>query len=89
MIDIKMLILETFFYEENTIFQVENRLTHKNVKLKRNKIKEMLNELILDGYLTYYDDPSQGQVIFMDSSNEFEEDYWFVLTEKGRRKLNL
>jgi hypothetical protein len=89
MIDIKMLILETFIYEENTIFQVENRLTHKNVKFKRNEIKEMLNDLLLDGFLTFYDDPSNGQVSFMESSDEFEEDYWFILTEKGRRKLNL
>jgi hypothetical protein len=89
MIDIKMLILETFIYEENTIFQVETRLTHKNVKFKRNEIKEMLNDLLLDGFLTFYDDPSNGQVSFMESSDEFEEDYWFILTEKGRRKLNL
>ncbi|WHX98039.1 hypothetical protein [Neobacillus sp. DY30] len=87
MIDIERLILETFIYEENTIFHVENFLKHKNIKLTRKEIKERLNDMLQTGFIKFHDDPSNGQVKFMDSSDEFEEDYWFVLTEKGKRKL--
>ncbi|MEO2075966.1 MAG: hypothetical protein ABGX20_11410 [Bacillus sp. (in: firmicutes)] len=89
MLDIERLILETFIYEECTIFHVENFLTHKNDKLTRKEIKGWLNELLQNGFLTFHDDPSNGQISFIDSSEEFEEDYWFVLTNKGRCKLNL
>lgn len=89
MLDIERLILETFIYEENSIFHVENFLNHKNLKLTRKEIKDWLNELLQNGFLTFHDDHSNGQTSFIDSSEEFEEDYWFVLTKKGRCKLNL
>jgi hypothetical protein len=47
----------------------------------------MLVDLLCMGLLKIYDDPSNGQINFQDSSNEFEEDYWFVLTEEGKYKL--
>jgi hypothetical protein len=43
MTDIERLILETFIFEENTIYHVENFLTHKNVKLTREEIKKLVH----------------------------------------------
>ncbi|WJH33483.1 hypothetical protein N6H14_26100 [Paenibacillus sp. CC-CFT747] len=82
------LILETFKYEENTIFHVETWLIHNGVVLSRKEIKEKILSFLRKGLLKIYEDPSNGQINFRDSSDEFEEDYWFVMTQEGKNKLN-
>ncbi|MFC5647548.1 hypothetical protein ACFPYJ_00075 [Paenibacillus solisilvae] len=84
---IDKLILATFAFEENTIFHVENHLFHNEFNLTRSEIKARIVECLNMGYLKIYDDPSEGQIKFQDSIEEFEEDYWFVLTKEGKRQL--
>lgn len=82
------LILTTFNDEENTIFHVENWLIHKGVSITRKEIKERLNVLLELDYLKIHEAPFDGKISFLESRYEFEEDYWFMLTEKGKKILN-
>jgi hypothetical protein len=88
MIDLDNLIIRTFIYEENTIFHVENYLKSKGINKPRNEIKSRLSLLQHKGLIRLYDDPSNGKVDFKDTNGEFEEDYWFALTDKGKNMLN-
>lgn len=89
MIGLDKLILQTFIYEENTIFHVENYLKSKGIHITRDKVKLRLYLLLQEGFLKLYDDPSTGKVNFNYSKNELQEDYWFVLTDKGKVLINL
>lgn len=88
MSDLDKLILRTFIYEENTIFHVENYLKSKGINEPRDDIKLRLSLLLQEGFVKLYDDPSNGKVDFKDTNAEFEEDYWFALTDKGKSTLN-
>lgn len=88
MIDIDTMILTTFEYEENTIYQVGIFLKSNGINESRNEIKSRLCNLLKQGLVQLYDDPSDGKIHFRDSDFEFEEDYWFVLTDEGKRLLN-
>lgn len=83
-----MMIVDTFFYEENTIFHVENHLKYCGFKLNRDEIKGYILELFEEGYIKIYGNPSYTIEGFKNSDDNFIEDYWFVLTEKGRKALN-
>lgn len=86
--NVKMMILDTFFFEENTIFHVENHLKYYGFKLNRDEIKDYISELFEEGYIKIHGDPSDTIEGFKNSDDNFIEDYWFVLTEKGRKDLN-
>lgn len=86
--NLKIMILDTFFYEENTIFHVENHLKYHGIKSNRNKVKFYISELFYDGYIKIYGDPSDAIEDFKNSDDDFIEDYWFVLTDKGGKILN-
>lgn len=83
----KIIILDTFFYEEQTIFHIENYLKHQGIQLNRDEIKYLITELFNEGYINMYDAPSNGIIEFQNSDDDYIEDYWFVLTEEGRRRL--
>ncbi|WP_312476759.1 hypothetical protein [Neobacillus sp.] len=89
MTDLDKMILRTFIDEENTFFQVENYLNYKGITQTREQIKSRLGTLLDMGLVKLFDDPSGGKVNFKDSNDEFEEDYWFVLTEEGKSHLNV
>jgi hypothetical protein len=85
--NVKIAILDAFFYEEETILYVENYLKHHEIQLNRDEIKCFITELFNEGYIKMYDDPSNGIIEFQNSDDDFIEDYWFVLTEEGRKRL--
>jgi hypothetical protein len=87
--NIKIAILGAFKFEEETIFYVENYLKNNDVQVERYKIKNILSELLKEGFVELYDDPSEGQVKFENCSDDYVEDYWFVLTDKGYKMLNV
>jgi hypothetical protein len=87
--NIKIDILNAFFYEEETIFHVENHLKHNDIQVERDKIKSVLSELLKEGFIKMLDDPSNGEVKFENSSDDYVEDYWFALTDKGFNELNI
>jgi hypothetical protein len=86
--NIKIIILDTFFYEEETISHVENYLRYQNIhNYTRDEIKRYILELLKEDFLKLYNDPSNGKIEFQNSIEEFLEDYWFALTEKGFNEL--
>jgi len=86
---IKVAILDTFFYEEETLFHVVNHLDNHGIQLERDKIKSYLSELLQEGLIKLFDDPSDGKVKFENCSDEYVEDYWFTLTDKGLKELTI
>lgn len=86
--NIKIVILDTFSSEEETIFHVENWLEFNGIHIRRNEIKRFILELIKEELLKICDDPSDGMIEFQNSNDDFIEDYWFDLTPKGRIELN-
>ncbi|KAA0543113.1 hypothetical protein FZW96_20960 [Bacillus sp. BGMRC 2118] len=89
MIGLDKVILLTFIYEENTILHVANHLKSKGINKSKNEIKSRLSLLLNKGFIKLYDDPSNGTIDFLDTNDVFEEDYWFVLTDKGKSTLNV
>lgn len=86
--NIKIVVLDTFVHEEETIFHVENHLKNKGIQVERYKIINILSELLKEGFIKILDDPSEGQVLFENSIDDYIEDYWFALTDKGYNELN-
>ncbi len=86
---IKIAILATFFYEEETLFHVVNHLKNHGIHLERDKIKSYLSQLLNEGLIEIFDDPSLGKMKFENSTDEYVEDYWFMLTDKGLKELNI
>lgn len=84
----KMIILDTFFYEEVTIFHVENHLQNHNLAVNRTEIKRIVFELLKEGLIKLFEDPSHGKVSFIDANNDYIEDYWFCITKEGLSELN-
>jgi hypothetical protein len=69
----KIAILDAFRYEEETIFHVENYLKNNDVQVERYKIINILSELLKEGYVELFDDPSEGQVKFENCSDDYVE----------------
>lgn len=86
---IKLTVLDSFKYEEETIFHVENYLKSNMIQIERYTVISILSELLKEGLIELFDDPSTGQVKFENCSDNYVEDYWFVLTDKGYNELSM
>lgn len=49
----KIMVLDTFFYEEEIIYHVENYLKQHDIQLNRNEIKNYISFLFEEGYIKY------------------------------------
>ncbi|WP_326514198.1 hypothetical protein [Clostridium intestinale] len=86
---IKITVLDAFKYEEETIFHVENYLKNTGIQIERYTVISILSELLKEGLIELFDDPSNGQVKFENCSDNYVEDYWFALTDKGYNELSM
>ncbi|RHW39050.1 hypothetical protein D1B31_13900 [Neobacillus notoginsengisoli] len=74
---IEQLILKVFTHKERTIAHVEDFLTRHCIILPRKELKSKINTLLEKGLIKIHEDPSNGKINFLHSTEELEEDYWF------------
>ncbi|WP_427338796.1 hypothetical protein [Caloranaerobacter sp. DY30410] len=80
-------ILNTLADDGENIEQIEHLLSYFNIEFSRKKVKKCLNELLDKSliYITYPNGSSNDYFIKLSYDNKEIEDYWFEMTEKGRK----
>lgn len=84
--NIKEGILDALIDDGESIIQVEEYLSYLGIEFKREMVKQTLVEFLKECLVEISYPLNKSMIDFECSQGETIEDFWFELTEKGRKE---